>query len=184
MFNKLSFFSTFRKASTALVWFLIFSNSSLAAEFNESEFTELLQKAQEESVVPVMVTLPSALNLTEMREKDSLKKFALVNEAKKLLSELGDSAWKTGVWNNGLGQIGLYATAEGLNMLTNTSLAVKFTSDITRKGRTLAYSFDGSLDKIEEIIKRKGNATVEVFLNLDTIDYELGTSTKTTIYRP
>lgn len=108
---------------------------------------------------------------------------AMEEKAKPLLSELGTEIFEASYWNNGLGQIGFYVTANGLQILLNSSNAKSFMPDVTSKMRSRVYDSDGSLDAVEAAINANGFADVEVFLNVDEGDYDIGRDGKTT-FRP
>lgn len=153
---------------------LLFSTALLAANYHPQQLEQLRQETKTKGVTSVVVTLPSVLSLSNLKKGAINKRGTLQQEAQQLRLALGEQAWNAGYHENGLGQVALYVTEKGLDILAKTDLALKFSLDTNRKGRFKVYSQDGSLDAIEAQLDQKGSASVEVFLNIDTFEYRLG----------
>lgn len=153
---------------------LLFSTALLAADYHPQQLEQLRQETKTKGVTSVVVTLPSVLSLSNLKEGAINKRATLQQEAKQLRLALGEQAWNAGYHENSLGQVALYVTEKGLDILAKTDLALKFSPDTNRKGKFKVYSQDGSLDAIEAQLDQKGSASVEVFLNIDAFEYRLG----------
>lgn len=164
--------------------FLLLSSGVLAADYVDSQYETLLDQAEKQGVAPVVVTLPSALSLTELGYTNVVQKTALKSEAEALLSELDDTIWQTGLWNNDMGQVGFYATKEALKLLANSFVAEKFAPDTTRKMRFRTFVSDGSREAIERKLKINNKIRLEVYLNVDAFEYDLDKVTGKEIFRP
>ncbi|MDD2762176.1 MAG: S8 family serine peptidase [Methylomonas sp.] len=159
------------------------SSVAFAAQVEPNEYAQLLKEANSSGTVRVMITLDDSLTLDAIGNKQAAIRAEMDRLAKPLIAELGPEALETGYWNNGMGQIGLYITSKGLNILAATANAKSFMPDITSQTRFRAYDGDGSLDAIEATINEHGFAEVEVFLNTDSADYDLAEDGRTT-FRP
>lgn len=153
--------------------------SAHAASIDSSDFAFLQREAAKNGLVRVMVTLDSSIRLEAVSNNlESVKASMLIKEYT-LRSELGAEALDTSTWRNGLGQIGLYVTAAGLKILSSSSNAHSFTADQTHGLRKRVHDADGSVEAIQALLNRDGYAEVEVFLNLDEGDYDIGKDGKT-----
>ncbi|WP_292915815.1 S8 family serine peptidase [Nitrosomonas sp.] len=113
-------------------------------------------------------------------ERDSLTA-VMEEKAQKVLSELGQNALPSGYWNSGIGQMGAYVNESGLHILAASDQAISFIRDITHPYRIKASDADGSLDAVEKAIIADGSANVEIFLNVDSVDYDIDRSGKTVL---
>ncbi|MGZ5050312.1 MAG: hypothetical protein ACXWF8_13235 [Methylobacter sp.] len=156
------------------IWFM--ASVAQAAQIEPLYYRQLIEELDKTGAAAVMVGL--AVNPTLKQD------FAGMEEkAKPLLSELGPEMFEASYWNNGLGQIGFYVTADGLRILFDTTNAQTFMPDTTAKMRSRVNDSDGSLDAIEAAINATGVAYVEVFLNVDEGDYDIEQDGSTT-FRP
>jgi hypothetical protein len=130
-----------------------------------------------------MITIDEAVKLEAIRDDLAGVKSAMQTKANVLRSELGREALETGHWSNGIGQIGMYVTSAGLQILSNSSNAQSFASDVTRRLRIRAHEADGSVDAVQAALEKSGYADVEVFLNVEEGDYDIGKDGKTS-YHP
>lgn len=133
-----------------------------AAQVAPSELAALKTRVQKTGLVRVMVTLPSGAPGTPVGSK-----------AERLYAELGASAFPTGRWSNGLGQIGFYTDRAGLGMLAATSAALSFGPDPTDRGRGRAHDADGSLDAIDDALIANPMVAVDIVLNTAEPAYTL-----------
>ncbi len=159
------------------------TSAAFGAQVEPSDYERLLKEANERGVASVLVTIDDTLTLEAIGNMPAEIKAEMEQKAQPLLAELGQDALDAGYWNNGMGQIGLYVTASGLDVLANSSNAITFMPDVTHTSRIRAYDADGSLDAIEDAINANGFADVEVFLNVDEGDYDIDRDGKTT-FRP
>jgi hypothetical protein len=148
---------------------------AFATQVEPSDYARLLEEANATGAVAIMV----GLNVPSTLTRDIA---AMEEKAKTLLSELGENVFDASYWNNGLGQVGFYVTANGLQILVNSANAKTFMPDATSKSRFRVYDSDGSLDAIDDAINATGFADVEVFLNVDEGDYDIGRDGKTTFW--
>jgi subtilisin family serine protease len=162
---------------------LLATSIAFGAQSDPGDYEKLLNEANSKGVASVLVTLDDTVTLEEMGSNLDSVKAEMESKAGVLLAELGEYALTEGYWSNGIGQIGLYVNAKGLQVLANSASAVSFSSDDTRTYRIRAYDDDGSLDAIESIINEKGFANVEVFLNVDEGDYDIDRKGKT-VFKP
>ncbi|MGZ4994297.1 MAG: S8 family peptidase [Methylobacter sp.] len=156
---------------------------AFGAQVEPSEYEKLLKEATSTGTVRVAVSIDDTLTLEAVSKNPAAVRAAMEQRAKPLLAELGPDALEAGYWNNGMGQIGIYVTPNGLKILTNSSNAKSFMPDVTSKSHFRVQDGDGSIDAIEAAINAKGFADVEVFLNIDKGDYDIGKDGKTT-FRP
>lgn len=159
------------------------TTSSMAARIESNELAALQKEAASNGRARVMITLDDAVELAAIRDNLPAVRAAMLTKANSLRSELGREALETGRWDNGIGQIGLYVTSAGLQILSNSSNARSFAPDATGKLRTRVHDADGSLAAINAALNKSGYADVEVLLNVDEGDYEIDRDGKTS-YRP
>lgn len=150
------------------------ATAAVAAEVSPAEFKELMAEARSKGAVRVMVNLDMVVGLDDMRNQGEAIRSTANVKAERLMAELGGEAWKTGYWSNGLGQVGVYVTPNGLKYLSSTANARSFLRDPTDRTRTRVSDGDGRLAAIENSIDSTGHADVEVTLNLASLDYDLG----------
>ena len=157
--------------------------STLAATSSPAEFSRLYQEALSKGHVRVLISLNENIGLEQIR-RDSLGTRSTLNaRAAALRTELGQGAFSGGYWNNGLGQIGLYVTAEGLQSLNKSTNAREFSADITHRMRDIAYGADGSLKALEARLGVVASVDVEIFLDIEEAEYDI-LSDGRTAFRP
>lgn len=153
-----------------------------SASYDQTEYQGLLDQASRKGYVRTMANLdidvPMAANLRTPSIKSSL-----TAKEDALLAKLGNNALKTGVWRNGLGQMGIYVNTTGLQQLAKSSDARTIGRDSTDGLRTSVYDGDGRLARIEEAIEKNGFADVEVDLNLENFYFDIASNGKT-IHKP
>jgi subtilisin family serine protease len=159
------------------------ASAAFGAEVEPGDYEKLLKDATATGTVRVSVTIDDTITLETIRKNPAALRAAMEQQAKPLIDELGPDALESGYWNNGFGQIGVYVTPNGLKILANSPNAKSFMPDVTSKSRFLVHDSDGSIDAIEAAINANGFADVEVFLNVDKGDYDIGRDGKTT-FRP
>ena len=184
--NKKSAFFTLsssRGLRTLMIasWFT--TSIAFGAQVEPNDYEKLLEEAHATGTVRVMVTIDDTITLDSIKKAPASVHALMEQEAKPLLAELDQDALDSGYWNNGMGQIGIYVTPNGLQILANSTNAKAFMPDLSSKLRFRAYGADGSLDAINATLNANGFADVEVFLNVDEGDYDIGKNGKTT-FRP
>lgn len=163
-----------------LSFILLFTASiSLAAQYDAADYENLLTEANSKGFVRVLITLDDTITLEDMENKRATLSITMENKAQTVLAELGQNALKSGYWNNGIGQMGIYANEAGLRVLAGSNTAITFTRDITHAYRIKAADADGSLEAIETAINANGSATVDIFLSVDAADYDIDNSGST-----
>jgi hypothetical protein len=133
--------------------------------------------------VRVLITLDDTITLEDMKGKLASLKTGMEAKAQSVLAELGQNALKSGHWNNGLGQMGAYVNEAGIRVLAGSNNALTFIRDVTHAYRIKVADTDGSLDAIESLINASSSADVEVFLNVDTVDYDID-NFGNTVFKP
>lgn len=154
----------------------------LDTQVEPNYYASLLAEVNATGVVAVMVGIAN-LSLEKIAKNPAAVRAEMEEKAKPLLAELGENVFDASYWNNGMGQIGFYVTAKGLQILVDSAYAKMLMPDSTAKTRSKAYNSDGSLDAVEAAINANGFADVEVFLNIDEGDYDIGKDGKIT-FRP
>lgn len=148
--------------------------SASAATYNSKEFNALLAEATRKHYVRVMVDLGIKVPLQTSDKHSAALRAALLSGEDAIVNELGNNVLRSTVWRNGLGQIGLYVTPNGLKVLGASRNASSFTRDVTDELRVGVYKADGRLAQIEAEIENNGFADVEITQNLDNFEADLG----------
>lgn len=139
------------------------------------------QATQNGGLMSVMVTIDDySLNTISSRGSASIRA-EVEKTVAALRSQLGSEALDAGYWNNGMGQIGLLVTTNGLRLLEQSNLVKAIQPDATRSMRDRAWMVDGEQKSIEAALTAKGLADIEIVLNSE-IDYQIGERGET-IYR-
>jgi hypothetical protein len=149
------------------------SPAAYAAQIDTSELKALQQEASAKGVVRVMIGLDVNASLDQLSRNRAGVQAATDAKARAVIAELGEQAWTTGHWNNGLGQMGLFVTPQGLNILQKSRHARMFEGDRTSTMRVKTFDPDGRLDAIEEQINKTGSAEVDITFNLKHLDYSI-----------
>jgi Subtilase family len=121
----------------------------------------------------VMIGLDVNASLDQLSRNRAGVQAATDAKARAIITELGEQAWTTGYWSSGIGQIGLYVTPQGLNILQKSRNARMFEGDRTSIMRGKTFDPDGRLDAIEEQINKTGSAEVDITFNLKHLDYSI-----------
>lgn len=169
--------------TTVAITLAVLASNSIAAEIAPNELASLQKEAASSGLARVMVTLDDAVKFGSIRANLAAVKAAMLVKENTIFSELGREALETGHWSNGIGQVGLYVTSAGLQILSSSVNARSFAPDTTGKMRTRVHAADGSLDAIQTALSKNGYADVEVFLNVEEGDYDIRKDGKTS-YRP
>jgi len=120
-----------------------------------------------------MVSLGVEVGLHQMRPGSAARE-QVSAKGRALLAELGSEAAPIGRWDNGVGQMGMYVTARGLQYLASSGNASSFQTDVTDSMRVRVPSFDGRLAAIEQALDTSGVADVEVALNVASFGFQWG----------
>lgn len=153
-----------------------------AATLATPEREMLLQQAgRNGGLMSVMATLEE-FNLDAISSLGSTSiRAATEKTASVLRAQLGGEALDAGYWNNGMGQIGLLVTANGLRLLEQSALVKDIQPDVTRSLRDRAWMSARDQRSIEAALNANDRADVEVVLNSE-IGYQLGERGET-LYR-
>jgi hypothetical protein len=102
---------------TALVMAtLLTASAAFGAQVEPGDYARLLEEANTTGIVRILVTIDDSLTLEAIKKNPAAVRAAMEQQAKPLLAELGQDALEAGYWNNGLGQVGLYVTPNGLKI--------------------------------------------------------------------
>lgn len=151
---------------------LVCSFGATAAAVDKDELAAMTAEAKKKGSTPVVVHLES-VSLAEMSADLAGVKSRMASKAGQLVAELGKTAWTGGRWENGIGQVGLNVTEDGLKILQNSSNAVHFYRGTKWSERTALNGQDGRFEEIERQLEAQGFAEVEVVLNADGIEFEV-----------
>lgn len=176
-------FGSARARLAQVAVFAALASDGFAAAVEPAEFAALQQEAAKNGWVRVMVTLDNSARLETMADNIGAIRTLMQTKETTLRNELGAEALDTVTWSNGLGQIGLYVTLAGLRMLSNSGNAKALGPDPTSAMRRRVHDADGSVEAIQDVLNKNGYADVEVFLNLEEGDYDIGKDGKTS-FRP
>ncbi len=145
-----------------------------AAAYNPIEYGNLLSRAMQQGVVRVLVGLDIDGSLTAIRQNLAAVNAAADAKANAVLAELGADAWQTAISRNGLGQMSVYVTSQGLAKLARSNYVRTFGPDVTDGMRSRVYDGDSRIAAIEAEIDAKSVADVEITLNLENLDFDIG----------
>lgn len=150
----------FRRARTALLLALLSGAApcALSADISPPDLATLHRLVNRTGLVRVMVTLAKGVHPMNRSHPWNA-------QAEGLYAELGASAFPTGRWTNGMGEIGFYTDLAGLGVLASTSNAVAFGPDPTDKGRARAYDQSGSLEAIDDALVSSSPVAIDMVLN-------------------
>lgn len=160
------------QSAIGILWLLLGTQAAVAGQIGEQEYAQLLADAQTKGIVRVMVNLPRQISISEMQQTPRAFGAELKRQTDTLLAELGQEASRHAIWNNGLGQVGLYVTRRGLQYLANSPNARSFMRDPTERMRSRTPNLQGRLDAIDTAIENNGWAEIDITLNVSaTFDY-------------
>lgn len=175
--NLFSFIRRGRKLIAHLVTSTIFlsvlGNPAYSASVDLDQYQALLDLAGKKEYVRVLVNLDLDVPLDPAHRMTSPIQAKLLSKEKALVIELDDQALKTGARSNGLGQIVLYVTAEGVTRIANSTNVRWFGLDLADGIGVGVFDGDYWLSEIEHEIEKNGFADVEVTLNLENFDFEI-----------
>lgn len=106
-----------------------------AASIDKAEYQNLLSLASKKNYVRVLVDLDIDVSLAAASKRAPEQVAKLEAKTKAVLGELGSDALQTGMWKNGLGQIGIYVTSAGLKKLVVSTNARRFMPDANNSAR-------------------------------------------------
>lgn len=145
-------------------------SSTPTVEYNEREYSYLESIAEEQTYVPVMISLSRYGLIAQLKNREFFRDLTEA-KAQLLFKELGTEALKIGYRNSAIALVSLYVTTEGLRRLTKSRVASTFYRDDS--SRTTVNDRDGSIDAIEQILNRDGIVQVELFLNIESIEFDI-----------
>lgn len=165
------------KSSILSLTFCVLSLCFLSActtTYNKLGYQALMDQAKQKGFARIQVDLKVKVPLEDMGKLPPAVKSELAKQEKALLAELGNTISAYGRWSNGIGQIGVYATAEGIKRIANSDYVRYFCPTVTDKLRATTPDASGLLmQDIEAEITQKGHADVEAILNLENFDYTI-----------
>lgn len=156
---------------------------SKSAEVFLSEMAILERTAKDKGLVRVYVTL-ERIPLDRLSQDRISVENQLSIKASNIYAELGKSAFPTGRWSNGIGQIGFYTDLNGLRILATSSSIVAFGVDTTDKSRSHAYNLDGSLEIIQKALDTATEVAVDIVLNTAEPAYSIERDGTTRFHGP
>lgn len=157
------------------------TNMLNAAQYSLEEYEHLATEAARNGYVRVMVTVGN-FSLADIGNDLEGVRLATERAAQSVLSELGASALSGGYSHNGIGQLVVNVDANGLQALVNSSNATAFARDTTRNLRIKATSHDGSIDGLDSAFTTTNEVEVEIFLNVEAVDYDINRDGSTQFY--
>lgn len=123
-------------------------------------------------MVPVMVDV-DRVSLDAMQ--GTRYRVSLERRTAALLAELGAQVAPGGPhWSNGVGQIEIYVSAQGLQLLRNSSNAVAFRPGKAWWQRSHLVDSAGHFERIDAEISRTGFADVQIVPNVEGLEFNLG----------
>jgi len=143
---------------------MLMAGISNAATVSQNDFNSLLAEARQNGAVPVQVHL-AAVSLSQIHAGLGAVNTAMAQKAAYLVSELGATALTSGRWQNGVGQMGLHVNENGLRILQSSANAISFTRGQQWYQRTNLNGGDGSLVRIDNLLKAQGYVDVVVTTN-------------------
>ena len=161
------------RSVASAVAFLSTSIAANSANVTQSDLVALRVEARQAGAAPVLVHL-HATTLQQLRT--SLPTVRAIADWKvgRLLAELGASALKNGRSDSGTGQLTLYVTEQGLDILRGSANAVAFFPTTAWSQRSALSSTDGAHIAIEASLRQHGFADLEVVANADGLEIRQG----------
>ena len=160
------------RATWALAALLAAPVAATAASVNLAELERLTTTAKARGDVAVMIHMAD-IGLGDIKARGEAVRAEMKRRADTLLAELGPDAINGGVWNNGVGQLGVHLTAQGLRKLQASGNVLSFSADATRGMRLRVSNRTGALSAIEQALSRSRTVEVEAVLDLEGVSYEL-----------
>lgn len=147
--------------------------NSFGADINRQELLLLEDELRNTGYAHIQINLNHAVSFAELvkNKESSIEKIKTIED--KILIDLGESIVQSAIWRNGLGQIGVVASPEGLKRISNSPLIASYGRDDTWISRSSAYFSEGQLEKIQTKIQNAGQANIEVLINLNEIEFEI-----------
>ncbi len=150
---------------------LVCSFGASAALVDKDDLAALSAAVKTNGATPVVVHL-EGVSLSEMNADIAGVRARMAAKANLLVAELGQTAWAAGRWENGIGQLGLNVTADGLKILQNSGNAVYFYPGKPWHERTALADHDGRFAEIERQLASKRFVDVQVALNVDGMEFD------------
>jgi hypothetical protein len=162
---------------------MLMAGISNAATVSQNDFNSLLAEARQNGAVPVQVHL-AAVSLSQIHAGLGAVNTAMAQKAAYLVSELGATALTSGRWQNGVGQMGLHVNENGLRILQSSANAISFTRGQQWYQRTNLNGGDGSLVRIDNLLKAQGYVDVVVTTNVEGLQHDTTRSGSVTYSAP
>lgn len=171
----------FTCSKLAAIALLIASGAGMAASYDATEFQTLLTQAQRSQYVRVMADLDINVPMQPEKQTPAIRSALAVKEDA-LIQALGGDALPAPVWRNGLGQVGVYVNAQGLQKLAANPKVRAIFRDMTTPYRLGVYDPGGRLAGLQAAIDRDGYVDVEIVYNLQSLEFDIGRQ-GTAVYR-
>jgi subtilisin family serine protease len=134
--------------------------------FDEADYRMLVQQADQQKFVSVMVGLDVDASLPNFAERPAQTR-SLINRAEKaLLKELGNDVVDSAISSTGMGQVGLYVNRKGLEKLLKSDNVRRVMPD---PGRSEIYEDREQLSRMHDAVQRNGTVAVSVLLHADDL---------------
>lgn len=161
---------------------LALSQSAISASLSSPDRDALKRQAsQSAGLMNVMMTVQD-VSLKNIKEYGSEKIRADVDKVfAGLRANLGEEVLSGSYWNNGMGQIGVVVTPNGLKFLEQSDRVKTIQPDDTRTLRDVAWISTAEREAVEKRLKSDGSVVLDVILNSE-IDYHVG-SRGETVYK-
>lgn len=131
--------------------------------------------------MPVLVSLES-VSLANLRNDLPAVRAAMRTKAAALYAELGAGAWVAGRSENGMGQLNVHVTPQGLDALVGSNNAVSVFPGRRWHESAAFGTLNGANQEVKRLLSLQGHADVEVVLNIDGLEVDL-TRTGATAFR-
>lgn len=146
---------------------------AISAQVAADELSSLRTAVAREGFVAVQVNLAVDVPLITSGPPGEAIKAKVRGLEERLTSELAGTILPSSVWSNGLGQVGVYASSQGLDRLVGSGVARSFGRDHTREMRRTVLDLSGALAAVEARLQSQGYADVQVLDNLEHLEFEL-----------
>lgn len=131
----------------------------------------MVAQAKKDGSVHVVVDLFN-VTLAQIAADPATMRARVAEKTRLLVAELGQEVWVGGKHESPLGQVSFSVTEAGLKLLAGSGNALTFRMGEPWQSRTSLSDMDGSLDQIERSLSLKGSADVEVFVNVDGLEFD------------
>lgn len=165
-----------KRLACAAFFSLSIINSTLAADFYAVEYGDMEARAQKTGAVPVLVSLSRidfkdiAKNPVGYEELGQLK-------AREILNELGAEVLSGGSTAPELGIMTVWVTPRGLKLLQASKTVASIAPGPDWNQQIVIPNLDGSLSAIEAMLSKNDFVEVELTLDVDGAEFDIGSDT-------